>query len=336
MDYHGLIFCSEVAAVGQDPRNLARRAKAGQLVRVRRGVYVDGGTWKGADTWQRYGLRAEAFNRTVAVAPTFSLQTSGLLWGLALLGCPKDLHVLTSFQQGGRSLAGVKRHFGSMDARLTELGEFRTTDKARTAVELMARLPFAQAVAVADSCRRIRVAPAPWADSVAGPERRALIVDWKRDTPLGPPVSLDELRAAALELPSRAKIERATAVLEFSSDLSESAGESMSRANIHILGFRAPELQHAFSIRGGVTARTDFYWPRERVVGEFDGRAKYTRSDWASGSSVEERVLAEKDRENKIRALGMGFARWNWAEMMDLARLERILSDAGLRRTPKT
>ncbi|WP_227878512.1 hypothetical protein [Arthrobacter dokdonensis] len=37
-------------------------------------------------------------------------------------------------------------------------------------------------------------------------------------------------------------------------------------------------------------------------AGEFDGRGKYLRKDWAGGRSLQDRIMAEKNREDQIRA----------------------------------
>jgi len=320
MTFSRLIRSSELTAVGQDSRRLSHEVSSGRLVRVRHGVYVDGTHWSQMDDWARYGARAAALNGSAQTPPVYSLQTAGLLWGLWLVGCPENLHAVTAFKNGGRSKPGVKRHIGELDAGVTTLFGFRVTDKARTAVELMARLPFAHAVAVADSSRRTQV---------DDPDRASL--DWKRDHPVGPSLGLDELRAAIGLLSSTTQKHRARTVLNFSSDLSESAGESISRANIHILGYPPPELQHAFSLSSGKRARTDFYWREHLLVAEFDGLGKYLRHDWHNGSSIEDRVMEEKRRENGIRSHGVRVIRWEWADAVDLNRLGRILAEAGLR-----
>ncbi len=321
MTFSRLILSSDLASVGQDPRRLCREAAAGRLVRVRHGVYIEVDHWKDLNDWGRYGVRAAAFSGSTAAPPTYSLHTAGLLWGLWLVGCPEYLHAVTDFKAGGRSRPGLKRHIGHTDAGVTTIFGFRVTDKARTAVELMTRLPFAHAVAVADSSRRTRV------DALDEAQ-----IEWKRDLPLGPPPDIDELHAAIRRLPSMAKRQRAEAVLDFSSGLSESAGESISRANMHILGFPPPRLQHRFILARGQRARTDFYWPAAALVGEFDGAGKYLRKDWGEGLSIEDRVMLEKQRENGIRAQGVGVVRCERTDAVDLNRLERILAQAGLRR----
>lgn len=53
----------------------------------------------------------------------------------------------------------------------------------------------------------------------------------------------------------------------------------------------------------GFIGRTDFFWPELGVIGEFDGDAKYLDENLLGGQSTQEAVLAEKKREDRLRAL---------------------------------
>lgn len=75
----------------------------------------------------------------------------------------------------------------------------------------------------------------------------------------------------------------------------------------------------------------DFYWPELGLVGEFDGHGKYLREEMARGRTAAEVVMAEKAREDRLRALGLRVVRWGWADLLDPARLRRKLLAAGLR-----
>lgn len=75
----------------------------------------------------------------------------------------------------------------------------------------------------------------------------------------------------------------------------------------------------------------DFYWPGCQLIGEFDGKGKYTNPEFASGRTPEQILLDEKFREDDLRAMGHGFTRWGWEMAQSPARLRRQLVDAGLR-----
>ena len=66
------------------------------------------------------------------------------------------------------------------------------------------------------------------------------------------------------------------------------------------------------------------------LVGEFDGRGKYLRDEYTKGRSPADVVLAEKERENRIRAPGPTVVRWGWEEAMAPPLLRRKLLAAGL------
>ena len=93
----------------------------------------------------------------------------------------------------------------------------------------------------------------------------------------------------------------------------------------------APVLQEAFYDERGKIGVVDFWWPDCKLVGEFDGRGKYLRDEYLSGRSTADAVLAEKAREDRLRALGLTIVRWDWATALDLALLEAKLRGAGLR-----
>ncbi|MGJ9374062.1 hypothetical protein [Nesterenkonia sp. CF4.4] len=121
---------------------------------------------------------------------------------------------------------------------------------------------------------------------------------------------------------------RWAAAWEFADAGAESAGESWARVRMAELGFAAPELQRRFLLPDGSTCRTDFYWKGPGVVGEFDGLKKYLGSAMLSGSSPGQVVVAEKHREDGLRALGLKVVRFTWADLADPIRLQRLLSAA--------
>ena len=73
-------------------------------------------------------------------------------------------------------------------------------------------------------------------------------------------------------------------------------------------------VEHQIALDGW-TARVDFYLPTLGVVVEMDGMCKY------EGGTGMVNLVAEKRREDQIRARGYGVARIEWA---DLFRPERV------------
>lgn len=94
----------------------------------------------------------------------------------------------------------------------------------------------------------------------------------------------------------------------------ESWLESASVAAAHEHGFSMPESQiRIHRLDGTFVARVDLLWRQAGVVGEADGKGKY-RGDFDDGDwSIDQAadvVLAERDRERELEALGFGVARW--------------------------
>ncbi|WP_146233373.1 type IV toxin-antitoxin system AbiEi family antitoxin domain-containing protein [Arthrobacter psychrolactophilus] len=326
-----LILPSDVSLAGQDSRILARLSRDGRYTRVRRGVYAESAEWHALDEPSQYGLRAAAFQLTARRQPVFCLESAAMLWGLWIMGTPQKLHVLTSEGNSGRSHGDVARHLEKPGDNIVACGPLLLTDKLTTTLHLITRLKFEQAVAVCDSSLHLLRYPRPGNIFTPGASH-AVEHDpvWNPDVPQGPVLLKSELLAAAESLPKKAARNRAVAVIDFASGLSGSAGESFSRVRMAQLGFIAPELQHEFELRDGHKALVDFWFKDQRKVGEFDGRAKYLRQDWAGGKHTVDRIIDEKNREDQIRAHNVGVFRWTWAEMKDLVGFERILRAAGI------
>jgi hypothetical protein len=142
-------------------------------------------------------------------------------------------------------------------------------------------------------------------------------------------VTTDELRS---ELEIRGLVHgraRVVAVIEFADGLSGSVGESVTRVTIRTLGFPAPILQQEFRDALG-RMFADFWWPEFRLIGEFDGKGKYLREEFTRGRTMTQVVLAEKEREDRLRALGPSVTRFGWDVARSPASLRRQLLAAGL------
>lgn len=322
-----LIRASEFERLGQDPHLLAKLSNKGELIRLRRGIYVKFEDWKELNSRERYGLWAMSFQCLTGIPPTFCHASAALVWGLWIVGTPRRLHVVTESIDGGRSRNTIVRHRGSLTTGVLRCGPVLVTDKLTTTMHLITTLRFPYAVAVCDSSRRAT----PERDRVntfttaEGPQGEYRECSWSTDAPQGLPLLVSDLLAQAELLPSKAARDRATAVINFSSAVSGSAGESLSRAKMHELHFPEPELQQKFVLRDGSNAFVDFWFKEQQTVGEFDGLGKYLRGDWGGGLSLEKRILAEKRREDQIRAQGVRFVRWTWNEMMDSAGFQLSL-----------
>jgi hypothetical protein len=293
----GLILAASVRATGEDTRWYRREAERGTLVRLRRGVYVERTAWDALDERGRMVQRMRAYAAVTLEPPIFSHQSAAVLHDLPQLSRPDRLHVVTAPSSGGRSEGDVRKHVLALtDADVVEVDGLLTVSASLAVALLAAELPFREAVVPADGLLR-------------------------RDPRLS-----GEL--VVRTLPGARAYRKASRVLNFASPLSESAGESLSRALIHELGLPAPVLQHAFHDRRGLIGVVDFWWPEHRLIGEFDGRVKY---GGAFGVPGDEALWREKKREDRLRATGPTVTRWTW-ETLTPARLLEHLTRAGLPR----
>ncbi|MDQ4137617.1 MAG: hypothetical protein M3116_02065 [Actinomycetota bacterium] len=178
------------------------------------------------------------------------------------------------------------------------------TGGLRTLVEYCGAVPFADAVVALD-----------WA------------LRHKEEGLTASPTMIGLMLEAIASVRKRPRILRA---LEFADPLSESPGESLSRVVLHQLGFPPPVLQQRFEDWKGVIGRADFWWPEHGVIGEFDGAVKYNESRYTGGRLPKEVLMAEKRRENRLRALGPRIARWDWPAANRPDELRGLLIEAGL------
>ncbi|NUT71259.1 type IV toxin-antitoxin system AbiEi family antitoxin domain-containing protein [Pseudarthrobacter sp. C4D7] len=292
---------------GLSANDLAKRTKSGALERVRHGVYDDGPAWRALKTWEQYRVRVQAAAETFEKPTIFARHSAASVWSIPFIAGP--VCALTLKNDGGRSRAGVIRHFGAREG----LGVVRregllVTDRVRTILDLAAFSPFAEAIVPLDYVLR--------PDPVHGL----------------PALTKEQLEAGIGTIYTAAAGRRIRAAVAFADPRSASAGESWSRARIHVAGFEPPVLQQQFSDAAGLVGFSDFYWKQARVVGEFDGEEKYVGDAYLKGLTPSQAVVAEKNRENRIRALGINVVRWDWTELASPGTLERKLAAAGVAR----
>ena len=284
-----------------DPRALRRAAVRGESIRPHRGAFVDVTAWAALSPQSRYRTRVLAAATSSRTRPVVSHLSAAVLHGAPLVGAIPDLvHVVATPGGGTRTEHGFRKHATASPSAVVEVDGVPVTTLTRTLADVAVTEPFLTAVAILD-----------WA--------------FARH-----PVTADEVLA---DLDRRALIRgrrRAEHAIAFADSASGSAGESLSRVRIHELGFPAPLLQQPFSDARGLIGVVDFWWPASRTVGEFDGVAKYLREEFTRGRSVAEVVLAEKRRENRLRALGLNVVRWEWIDAWQGERLRALLVEAGL------
>ncbi|MFF2053042.1 hypothetical protein ACFVU2_15685 [Leifsonia sp. NPDC058194] len=296
-----LVLTRELRDLADTRHQHARAALSGSEVRVGRGAYISRGEWDELGDLDRYRLRLVAFARTRKHSPLFSHQSAAVLHGNPLIGAvPDRIHVTVGSTSGGRSARGVVAHSREVGFEdIVEMDGLRSTSALRTAIDLAATAPRADAVVAADHLVR------------NGSPRLALLEAWLRAQPMR-------------------GHRRAQEVIAFADARAESPLESVSRVSMHTGGVPQPALQVPYSDSAGLIGRVDFAWPALGMVGEADGDAKYLNADLRGGRSAERVVLDEKVGEDRLRALGLRVVRWRWSTAIDPTALAGHLAAAGL------
>lgn len=366
----------EVEDIG---RRLSAMVNAGQLLRVRRGIYIEASSWLQTAPWDRHLIAAAAVNLQ-APQTHFCRTTALTMHGFSLLRLPDAVTVRTARNDAaglhpapaltGRAPASAiqrllrahpEAHDGGprSSAALRAIGTrhhqypraFR--DQLREGLGQEWVKPYEAALVRQQFPRLECLDPGSTAGMWAWLEPLGLVLadSVPRMSFVEAIVVLDAYRAGRFGAPgepggtlpavepwlrlvaSARGRTRWSAAWTFAEAGAESVGESWARVRIAELGFAAPELQRRFLLPNGVTCRTDFYWEGPGVVGEFDGLKKYLTARALSGVSPEQAVVAEKQREDGLRALGLSVVRFTWADLQDPTRLQRLLNAVGVPQT---
>jgi hypothetical protein len=300
-----LVFARDVRRVGHNANALTRAVRRQELARIAPGSYMSRQHWDALNEIQRTVQRARAVSERRNSPPVFSHWTAAAIHGIPLIGSwPVQLHVIVDRTSSVRSRGEIVRHAIGVDADdVVLIDGMLVTSVARTVLDLAVDTTFMSAVTAADFAlchkRKARI------------DKSTLQEVWEN------------------RLPFRGHV-RAQRVVDFSTHLAESPLESGSRVAMHLLGFPAPELQVEWRDYRGLIGYSDFFWREFNHVGEADGRAKYFDDELARGKSLKQILYDEKVREDRVRAQGPGFSRWDWGIGMNPRRLKTFLLAAGL------
>ncbi|MDZ8171823.1 hypothetical protein [Microbacterium xanthum] len=281
---------------GMSDRSIGRAVETGVLHRVRRGWYIDGSTW--ASLWAESRHRALVLaveHESRGATVIFCGVSAAVMHGLPLYRmAPRRAHVLAA-SSSRHSVHDVLRH----EAALTE-SEIRVvdgvlcTDLARTVYDVVRSVPAEAAIAVADAAlSRIGGDPRRFDDSAAGEFAARLAARAQAVGPRG--------------------IRQARRIIDLADGRAQLPLESVSRLQLHRLGFERPELQVPVPAPDGGTYFVDIGMRGLRAFGECDGKAKYIDEAQRSGRTLEQVLLDEKAREDWIR----GTTQWRLARWGD-------------------
>jgi hypothetical protein len=289
----GLHLRPSLLQAGVTDGELQRLRRTRTVTRLRRGAYVPSDDERLRRPESRHVLLVRATVPGLTAGSVVSHASAAALHGLPVWAVGLErVHVTRRGSGGGRVSRGLHLHVAPLDPfEVVEVDGILVTSVARTILDMARSVPFTQAVVVADG---------------------ALFTGR---------VVHDDLRAAQERAARWRGGPRALRVVDFSSELAESPGESRSRVAMGRAELPRPVLQwKVYAADGRFLGRVDFGWPELGTVGEFDGLVKYGRLV-PEGSAPADVVVAEKLREDALRAEGLMVVRWM---SQDIDRFDRI------------
>lgn len=295
---------------GVTKRMITTAVSHGDLVRLRRGVYLARASWPD-DPAARHLLRARA---EVAANPSgvLSHQSAALAWGMPSPGRPwEDLPVAITLPSGTgvRAVRAVGEHH---TARLppgqviTDADGTPVTSPARTVVDLADGLGLPEALVLFDAAARLLCA--------------GFVAQVRRQDYTNPHLA-DAAREHLREVAGSRRRTSLAASIALAEPCRESAAESLSAGHFALAGLPRPEYQAPVRTPAGLFF-PDCLWRAHGVIGECDGAVKYADP---------RAYVREKQREQVFRDLGFQVVRWLAEEIMFrpwevVARVDRALA----------
>lgn len=290
---------TEAIEAGFCPRRLRRAAASGHVTRLASGLYAVTSGWRGLPPWEQYRLRSEA---AVRCTPDAIVSHSA---AAALLGLP---HPAYRREKVPMTLLD--------DLRTSPRDSWRQFHRGATPPEHVVirarRAYFTPDRTVIDCCRELHARDAL---AIADGALRAGLTTWEQ---------LTEMRHHQRRWPG---ITGGDVVLRLADGRRENWLESVSAWAFHSAGHppAVPQVD-VLDPDGRFVARVDALWPELGIVGEADGRGKYTieaASDDESAKldAVRLGLHAERERENRLGDLGLDVFRWDAADAVAVAPL---------------
>ncbi len=269
---------------GWSDRRIGRDVSEGRLQRLRRGAYISGAEWQ--DLWpeSRHLAHVVAVNDGARVRPVFALTSAAALHGLALHRVIVERVHTVHPDVARRTADPTIRHRATIDdSDVVDVAGILCTSLERTIYDL-ARLVSAEvALASADAAlARIGGDPRDYDERAADEWLAAIGV--RLDTNAG----ARGIRHARLLMP----------LVDGRSQLPL---ESVTKLQLRRLGFNQPRLQVPVAAPTGGSFWMDVELEEADAFYECDGETKYTDEAMRSGRTLEQVLLAEKQREDWVR-----------------------------------
>jgi very-short-patch-repair endonuclease len=275
----GVFTAADAERAGISRGRLRTLVARGEWVRLRRPALAERLVVElcDRDTRSRHALEVAAAQLAMRAPAAAVKGSAAAVWQLDLLRPlpPRPLLVLPSgWRVGGRTEPVVRMlRAGPPDWRIVTVGGVRTTDLARTVVDLARTWPLAEALVVADGALRY-----------FGSGLLAQMYD---------------VAARCAHWPGGGA--RVLGVLRLADPRAESVLETLGRLRMHDDGLPRPQTQ-CWVGEFGPEFRADFGYAEHRTLGEADGRVKYTDADV---------LWQQAKREERLHDLGFEVVRFD-------------------------
>lgn len=280
-----LLTTAELVGRGMSTQALTKSVATGELIRLRRGLYVDGDARK-LHPEDRHLLSVLAADRALN-SPVFSHASAALVLGLPSWGLPLRYVQVSGNGSARRSRTTRSTRHHTVPVSENEIrtvNNLRVTTPERTVTDIALTTGRDASIAVADA---------------------ALVNSM---------VTASSLDSALSRAAGKSGVKKARAAMALVDPRCESVAETRSRLLFHDHGLPAPQTQkEIFDAQGRFVARVDFYWPEFGLIGECDGFGKYFEG--ADAAETRRRLAKEKDRDAALTALGYRVIHWRWSDL---------------------
>lgn len=267
-----------------------RLVRSGELVRLRRGLFAEGETWRSAKPEVRLSLCTRAVLRERPDAAA-SHASAAVLHGLPLWGVGLSTVEVICPSPRGRLRGGVRLHPWPEGVDAEVVDGLRVVPVATAVAQVTDEYGLLPGLVCLDAALH--------AEKVTGAQVEAA----------GDVLGLRGLAARRL----RRGVAQADPECE-------SVGETLTRVLLRDLGLTLRSQIDIFDRRGKI-GRVDFL-VGERVVVEFDGLVKY------EGREGRRALADEKAREDRLRAAGYAVVRLVWADLDQPERVLAMIRQA--------
>lgn len=258
---------------------LLRMTDRGELLRLAKSSFVEAERYNSSNIWGQFGQRSIAFALCIAQDAHLTGPAAAHLLGLPVLGDPPLLP--TAIRPGNPHIGHDRTPFGRLRRGYLPLFHRTVRARVRTVDPVFAAVDIARHLGPLDG---LLAADAALHDGAGR---------WK----------MQELAGHMLGYPGISTVQW---VAQNATERAESPLESLGRYSFLTAGWPAP-LSNVWIPTGRQWFRVDHLIPETGVIVEADGAVKYNNRPDADAIVTSQRV-----REQLLRGLGFGIARYNW------------------------